>query len=190
MRGNGGQTPSFASLCESCAVVPPHLTFALKTFLIHAVSLVVAFLLLGCEKTRSPELFLIPADYEGVVITVWNQPGFPPLTEENGHLVQNYPDDGIIITSTPREFGVARDETFDVHSDGSREFRRVARFGASGESSLPEEPNIQYSYQAFGSDDYWKDKDAKEYDQKVKEAKDKLLLLRNQRSEQAGDGDA
>ncbi|MEZ5299678.1 MAG: DUF6331 family protein [Verrucomicrobiales bacterium] len=28
--GDGGQAPSFASLCESCAAVPPHLTFALK----------------------------------------------------------------------------------------------------------------------------------------------------------------
>jgi hypothetical protein len=25
--GNGGQAPLFASLCESCAAVPPHLTF-------------------------------------------------------------------------------------------------------------------------------------------------------------------
>ena len=30
MRGNGGQAPSFASLYESCAAVPPHLTFCEK----------------------------------------------------------------------------------------------------------------------------------------------------------------
>lgn len=31
MRGNGGQRPLFASLSESCAAVPPHLTFDRKT---------------------------------------------------------------------------------------------------------------------------------------------------------------
>jgi hypothetical protein len=28
--GNGGQALSFASLCQSCAAVPPHLTFYKK----------------------------------------------------------------------------------------------------------------------------------------------------------------
>ncbi len=48
------------------------------------------------------------------------------------------------------------------------------------------EPNIQYSYQAFGSDAYWKDRNAKEYERKIEEAKEKLLRLRNRPSEQGG----
>ncbi len=31
MGGNGGQAPSFASLCESCTAVPPHLTLGQKS---------------------------------------------------------------------------------------------------------------------------------------------------------------
>ena len=57
MGGNGGQAPSFASLCESCAAVPPLLTFgqnmklATTAIIVRVMALVVSAALPACRRS-------------------------------------------------------------------------------------------------------------------------------------------
>ena len=140
--------------------------------------------LTGCEKKRTPARYLIPADYEGVVITVFGQPGFPTLPTKDGFRVHDYPDDGVLITSSAQEFGWASDETLDVLKDGT--FRRISsgnvvdrreHFSASGSQEGGGEPKIEYAFKVIGSVKYWDSIDATEYDRKKEEAVQKLKPL-------------
>lgn len=152
----------------------------------------------ACEKRRTPVRHLIPAGYEGVVITVYSQKGFPDLPIENGYLVCRYPSDGILITSTPMEFGWAADQTFDVHSDGSWSAistgdltDRREHFAASGTTHNKGEPRIESSFRVIGSVKYWEGIDATEYDRKTTDAVRKLIDLQkdkaNKPRESSGD---
>ena len=141
--------------------------------------------LVGCEKKRTPDRYLIPANYEGVVITVFDQPGFPPLPIEDGFRLHGYPDDGILITSSSQELGWAADETLDVAESGARtpiptrhSGGRCERFGGTGSQMVDGLPPIDYYFKAIGGDAYWMDRDAKEYDKKAEEAMRKLQRFR------------
>lgn len=143
----------------------------------------------ACEKRRTPVRHLIPAGYEGVVITIYSQEGFPDLPVENGYLVCRYPSDGILITSSPIESGWAADQTFDVHSDGSwtpistgNLTDRREHFAASGISHNKDEPKIESSFRVIGSVKYWEGIDATEYDRKTSEAVRKLIELQKDKA--------
>jgi hypothetical protein len=151
------------------------------------VSILIALVaVLGCQERRTPARFLIPHDYEGVVITVFGQEGYPELPLVDGFRIHDYPADGILITSSPPEFGWASDEVFDVLADGTyRDLldklesgvgARRERFSATGSYSGSRiAGTLQYYYKAVGTEKYWKDRDGKEYDLKIDEAIEKLL---------------
>lgn len=147
----------------------------------------------SCEKKRTPERHLIPSGYEGVVITIYNQVGFPELPVRDGYRVYEYPEDGILLTSSTPEYGWASDETLDVLDDGTH--RRVSsgnvgdrreHFAASGSQKGGGELKIEYAFKVIGSVDYWNRIDASEYDRKKEEAIRKLKAARNKISEQDG----
>ncbi|MCX8214715.1 MAG: hypothetical protein OTJ97_09495, partial [SAR202 cluster bacterium] len=119
------------------------------------------------------------------MITVFNQQGFPELPLVDGFRVHEYPDDGILITSTEQEYGWASDETLDVLEDGTH--RRLStrhsggrceRFSATGSQSGGDVVEIVYYFKALGSDEYWRNKDAREYDKKKEQAIDKIARNR------------
>ena len=85
----------------------------------HLAILATVLTLVACEKKRTPERHLISSDYEGVVITIFDPPGFPPLPAKDGFRIHEYPADGIIITSSSQEFGWASDEMLDVLEGGT-----------------------------------------------------------------------
>jgi len=153
--------------------------------------LLIVAILSGCEKKRTPNRYLIPANYEGVVITVFDKQGFPELPLVDGFRVHKYPDDGILITSTEQEFGRASDETLDVLEDGTHRRLptrhsggRCERFSATGSQSGGGLTEIVYYFKAVGSDEYWEDKDGREYDKKTAEAIRKLTQTEQTNSEQ------
>ncbi len=155
--------------------------------------LVITTLLVGCEKRRTPARCLVPFAYEGVLVTIFDQVGFPALPTKDGFQIYQFPDDGIIITSSKQEFGWASDETLDVMQDGSYlripsrlSGGRCERFAATGSRTGFGEPEIKFFFMAVGSDEYWKAKGAREYDAKVDEAVQKIIRIRNQRSEPGG----
>jgi len=159
----------------------------------HWLTLLLAIVALSsCEKKRTPARYLIPADYDGVVITVFNQQGFPELPLVDGFRVHKYPADGILITSSGQEFGWASDETLDVLTDGTHRRLptrhsggRCERFSATGSQSRGGVTELEYYFKAVGSDEYWKDRDGAEYDKKVAEAISKLTHSRQKKSEQS-----
>ena len=155
--------------------------------MIRYVALLLSFLMLAaCEKRRTPERHLIPASYEGVVITIYEQQGFAELPMKDGFRVYEYPADGILITSSSQpEDGWASDETLDVLQDGT--YRRISagnvedrreHFAASGYQGGGGEPKIVSAFKVIGSVKYWNSIDAKEYDRKKDEAIRKLKKLR------------
>tara|TARA_B110000908_G_scaffold171445_1_gene234226 strand:+ start:744 stop:1250 length:507 start_codon:yes stop_codon:yes gene_type:complete len=150
--------------------------------------LVIALSFSSCEKKRTVEMHLIPVGYEGVVITVYKQEGFPALPLKDGFLVYAYPKDGILITSSPQEFGSASDRTFELLDDGTQRplgtDGRIERFAASGSQEGGGKPSMSYSFKVIGTDSYWNSINSKEYDKKQAEAIRKLESLRNRQSEQ------
>jgi hypothetical protein len=148
--------------------------------------------LLGCEQKRTPSKYLIPYDYEGVVITVYEQKGYPELPIADGFIIHEYPNDGILITSSEQEFGWASDQVFDVLEDGTyRELKtdievsggiRSEHHSYTGSrSGKGIDGTIKYYFKTIGTEEYWEDRDAKEFDLKIDEAIKKL------KSNKAGD---
>lgn len=161
----------------------------------YLTSLIAVFALCSCEKKRTPERHLISFDYEGVVITIYDQPEFPELPVRDGYRVYEYPEDGILITSSSLEYGWASDETIDVLGDGTH--RRIPsgnvgdrreHFAASGTQQGGGEPKVEYAFKVIGSIDYWNRIDATEYDRKKEEAIRKLKASGDNNSEQGGAG--
>jgi len=160
--------------------------------MIRWLAIIIGILALSsCEKRRTPVRHLIPAGYEGVVITVYSQEGFPELPIENGYLVCRYPSDGILITSSQLQLGWAADQTFDVHNDGSWSPIRTGNiddrrehFSASGTTHKDGEPKVISSFRVIGSVKYMNSIDATEYDRKTSAAVRKLLDLKQMKSEQ------
>lgn len=134
-------------------------------------------------------MHLIPVGYEGVVITVYKQEGFPALPIKDGFLVYEYPSDGIIITSSSQEFGSASDRTFELLENGTQRplgaGGRIERFAASGSQEGGGKPSISYSFKVIGTDSYWNAINSTEYERKQGEAIRKLEFQRNRQSEQA-----
>ena len=139
----------------------------------------------GCGKRRTPAKYLVPFGYEGVVITVYEQEGFPALPTIDGLSIHRFPADGILITSSKQEFSWASDKIVDALDGGSNRAipyslsgERVERFSATGTRSGAGIPTIRYEFKAIGSDEYWSNRNAAEYDKKVDEAIAKIRTYR------------
>ena len=76
------------------------------------------FLLAGCEQTRTPSEYRIPASYRGWVITIYNAENYPPLPEVSSYLIHEFSEHGLLLTSSLPEFGWADDRFLFVAEDG------------------------------------------------------------------------
>jgi hypothetical protein len=77
-------------------------------------------ILAGCRETSPPQVREFPADFHGVAIVVWDMPGHPQLPTKNGKLIERFPADGIIVTSSDEAFGGAQDEEYFIDASGHR----------------------------------------------------------------------
>jgi hypothetical protein len=137
--------------------------------------LVLACLFLpGCEKKAPPSKFLVPPNYEGAVITVYEQPGFPALPMEDGFLVHRYPDDGILFTSSKQLFGASSvmDQALEVMPDGSRRPLSGDRhlYGQTSGDHTGGGLHVSYETSGIGSDAYSRTHDHREFEKLQDEA--------------------
>jgi hypothetical protein len=89
----------------------------------------------GCRReTRQPEVREFPYGFRGWAVIAWGVPSYPPLPEADGKLIERFPSDGVIITSTRMQFGRALDAEYYVDAGGQRllERPRVAFGTVSG----------------------------------------------------------
>jgi len=75
---------------------------------------------IGAEQTRSPEVLEVPQLFRGWAVIVWDVAGYPALPKDGAKLVERLPNDGILITSTHLESGVAADELYLIDDFGNR----------------------------------------------------------------------
>jgi len=128
----------------------------------------------GCEGESLPTRFLVPPNYEGAVLTVYEQPGFPELPTEGGFRVHRFPADGILFTSSKNDFRPCTkpDEALEVMPDGSRHplpgGRHVA-YRATGGYTGPG-LNVNYESAYIGDDTYLRTHGSDESDKQCQEA--------------------
>jgi hypothetical protein len=84
------------------------------------VTLDLCWMLLGREQLRQAEVYEFPNGFRGWAVVIWDVPGYPKLPIDQGKLVERFPANGIIITSTKQQFGFAHDESFFLDSSGHR----------------------------------------------------------------------
>ena len=76
--------------------------------------------LVGCEQRRPAEVREFPVGFQGLAVIVWEVSGYPPIPTVDSKLVERFPTDGIIFTSSKQQFGWAHDEEYFVDSTGHR----------------------------------------------------------------------
>jgi hypothetical protein len=143
---------------------------------------VLAFLLHSCgQKTKYP-VHQIPKGYEGFVVVVFNQPGFPELPTNRKNQFLHYPSDGILVTASSQLFGISADQAIEttshVDDHGVRQVGKVRLYESGG---IRKRGGIRMPslVKAVGSDAYWHSRNAADYAAKVDEAEQKILRLAN-----------
>jgi hypothetical protein len=74
----------------------------------------------GAAQTRSPEVLEVPQLFRGWAAIVWDVAGYPAFPKDGAKLVERLPNDGILITSTHLESGIAADEFYLIDDFGNR----------------------------------------------------------------------
>ncbi|AAP26261.1 MULTISPECIES: lipoprotein [Bacillus] len=86
--------------------------------------IILTFLLSGCtsfSKETTDTIYLIPEEYEGDLIVVYNVPGAELLPKEEEFSVVTFAADGTAVTSTKNmKFGTVNDLYYTVNKEGQR----------------------------------------------------------------------
>ncbi len=75
------------------------------------------------HSTRVSSRFLIPEGYTGWVRVEFDMKDAPPLPVENGQYVLKIPATGALRTSSPEQYGWAKDSYFFYSATGSQQIR-------------------------------------------------------------------
>lgn len=114
------------------------------------------------NKTGVDQTYLLPMNFKGCVVINYDVIKAPPLQIKNNEITYTVPDDGIIDTSSPMEYGwvnknhsgALRINAFYV-DENRKKVKRVPqkeiRFGATGSMQEAGQPEKKYRYQIFGS---------------------------------------
>jgi hypothetical protein len=99
------------------------------------------------------EMREFPKGFHGQAIIVWNEPAYPPLPIRNGKLIEHFPTDGVIVTSTQLRGGWAKDELYFYDSTGrySAKPEAIAHLGTGGFSDSTHQ--MTYSEIFIGTQD-------------------------------------
>jgi hypothetical protein len=96
----------------------------------------VCLLLSGCPGFKAAEVRRFPQGFRGYAIIVWGVPNYPPLSIQGGKMIEGFPSDGIIITSTQQQFGMSWNENYIVGQDGRSERAKILS-EAAGDAGKP-----------------------------------------------------
>ena len=80
--------------------------------------LVLCLLISGCIKSRPPEVFEFPKNFHGWAVIVYGITNYPQIPMDGGKLIERFPTNGIIITSSVNYDGVATDESYFYDTNG------------------------------------------------------------------------
>jgi hypothetical protein len=118
-----------------------------------AYLLFLSLLPVGCSHQRPPEVREFPDGFRGWAAIVWDVPGYPELPIEEGKIIERFPADGLIITSSKEHFGMAHDEEYYIDAEGRRlpTHPRQA-FGLTGRRGTQDECRISFSAVFIGTD--------------------------------------
>ena len=94
------------------------------------LALLLVFLLVGCEKKRTPCTYEIPEGFTGWVQIAFGRTNCPPLSKKDEKLVFKIGSDGRFCTSSPPEYGWAKDAYYYVGR--SRTELRSTGWGGGG----------------------------------------------------------
>lgn len=122
------------------------------------------FLFLVSSQKGADQTYLLPMGFEGCVLVNYEVEGAPPLKIEDNEIVYHVPEDGIIDTSSPMDFGWVSEEhsgsyrsrAFYVDQAGNtmQELpQEKIRFGANGSMKEEGKPERTYYYQLIGDED-------------------------------------
>jgi hypothetical protein len=59
-----------------------------------------------------------PTGFHGQAVVIWNEDGYSALPVRDGKLIEHFPNDGVIVTSTQLREGWAKDEMYFYDSTG------------------------------------------------------------------------
>lgn len=110
------------------------------------------------------QTYLLPLGFEGCVVLYYDVDGANPLKIESNEIVYKVPENGIIHTSSPYDFGWVNEKHSGAHQirafyvDEEGEIieelpQEKIRFGANGAYQEEGEPEKFYFYQIFGSEE-------------------------------------
>ncbi len=121
---------------------------------------IITFFWIQDNRKGVDQLYLLPNNFEGCVTIYYNVKNAPPLKISENTITYYVPEDGIIQTSSPLEFGWVnqnnsgsyRLQAFYMDKNGDR-VRKLTdeemSFGATG-SIQNEEKTQQFYYQFYG----------------------------------------
>jgi hypothetical protein len=81
--------------------------------------LMLCFLLMGCTQRRPAEVYEFPKDFHGWAVIIWGVTNYPQISADHDKLIERFPTNGIIITSSLQKFGWAHDEAFFYDTNGN-----------------------------------------------------------------------
>lgn len=147
-----------------------------------------ALLLSSCDQNAKYPVHQIPAGYEGHVVVVFDQPGYPELPTNRKNQFLHYPADGILITSSSPRFGFSADHavesTSKVDDLGVRRVAKAQQY-ESWETRERDGLKMPYMVKAVGSDAFWRLHKPADFAAKVDEAEQKLRRGATQREQAA-----
>ena len=121
----------------------------------------------------------IPEGYEGFVVLVPDQAGFPTLPEDGRNQILRYPADGILITASPQRFGLNADQIIETYDEESgaivKKTSAWSRYESWGARAVDDGREFGYLVKAVGRPEYWRTRNVKDYRAKIDEAARKLM---------------
>ena len=85
-----------------------------------SLALLIALGLVAHHSSRRSSQFLIPEGYTGWVRVEFQVQGAPPLPMEAGGYILKVPDSGVLRTSSPEQYGWAKDRYYYYSAEGMR----------------------------------------------------------------------
>ena len=98
------------------------------------------------NKKGVDQIYLLPDDFEGCAIIYYDIKDAPPLKIENNTITYDVPEDGIILTSSPMDFGW-------VNKNHSGSYQLYAYYVDKNGKKVRELPQENIQFGATGSND-------------------------------------
>jgi hypothetical protein len=115
------------------------------------------------HKKGIDQVYLLPEGFKGCAVIFYDKKDAPPLKIENNEITYEFPETGILYTSSPMEFGWANKENsgayqlraFYIDENGNK-ISAVSdgdiRFGATGSFQEEGKKEQTFYYQIFGDE--------------------------------------